>query len=210
MDVFFLMSIFRLYPGFKMSFEHNSNCKNLFLSALFGWDFGLILREVYQNFEFGGNIGYGDPHSKCLIRHFKIFRLNAKLHVVVGAVWANTVTGLGYCYMTFRGANSSLPAHVTWVVFCLYLKLFLPSISNSVDFWSGMFCIVLDIELADREPIKALAVFIDGKFQNFRDINIVLQIKKAHKASVLLYKKFARACVEQWMFGMQWVCKHPS
>ena len=35
MDVLFLMSIFRLNPGLKMSFEHISVRKNLFLSACF-------------------------------------------------------------------------------------------------------------------------------------------------------------------------------
>ena len=38
MDVLFLMSIFRLYPGLKVSFEHNSAGKNLFLSACFCLD----------------------------------------------------------------------------------------------------------------------------------------------------------------------------
>ena len=42
MDVFFLMSIFRLYPGFKMSFEHNSLRKNLFLSA-----FLLVFQTIF-------------------------------------------------------------------------------------------------------------------------------------------------------------------
>ena len=46
MDVLFLISVFRLYPGYKMSFEHNSFRKNLFLSACFSWDSGLSLREM--------------------------------------------------------------------------------------------------------------------------------------------------------------------
>ena len=54
MDVLFLNSVFRLYPGFKMSFEHKSVRKNLFLSACFCWDSGLSLREMDQKFEFGG------------------------------------------------------------------------------------------------------------------------------------------------------------
>ena len=60
MDVLLLMSIFRLYSGLKMSFEHNSVSKNLFLSACFCWDSGLSLRETDRKFKFGGTIDYGD------------------------------------------------------------------------------------------------------------------------------------------------------
>ena len=45
-DVLFLISVFRLYPGLKMTFEHNSVRKNLFLSACFCWDSGMSLREM--------------------------------------------------------------------------------------------------------------------------------------------------------------------
>ena len=62
MDVFFLVSIFRLYPGLKTSFEHKSVRKNLFLSACFCWDSRHSLRETDHKFKFGGTIGYGDPY----------------------------------------------------------------------------------------------------------------------------------------------------
>ena len=56
------MSIFRLYPGFKMSFEDNIVRKNLFLSAFFCWESRLSLLEMDQKFEFGGLIGYGNSY----------------------------------------------------------------------------------------------------------------------------------------------------
>ena len=59
MDVLFLMAIFRLYPGFKKSFEHNSVRKNLFQSECFCWDSRISLREMDQKFKFDGTIGYG-------------------------------------------------------------------------------------------------------------------------------------------------------
>ena len=58
MDVVFLKRVFRLYPGLKLSIEHNSVCKKLFLRACFCWDSGLSLGEMDQKFEFGGLIGY--------------------------------------------------------------------------------------------------------------------------------------------------------
>ena len=63
---------------------------------------------------------------------------------------------------------------MTGLLFCLYVKLFLPSIFNSIDFWSSLSCIVLDIELADKIGIKELAHFLMAKF---RDTHFVLQKK---------------------------------
>ena len=134
MDDLLLMSIFRLYPGFKMSFEHNSVRKNLFLSACFCWNSRLSLREMDHNFNFGGTIGYGDSYLEFLFRHFKRFRLHAILHDAAGGVQAHSGEGPGYCYMTGRGLNSCLLGQVTGILFCLYVKTFLPCIFISVDF----------------------------------------------------------------------------
>ena len=84
--MFFLISVFRLYPGLKMSFEHNSVRKNLFLSACFCWDSGLSLREMDRKFKFGGLIGYGNSYLDSVFRYSKVFRLHAILHDAAGAV----------------------------------------------------------------------------------------------------------------------------
>ena len=60
MDLFLLMGILRLYTGLKVSFEHNSDRKNLFLSAYFFFDSRIFLSGMDQKFLFGGTIGYGD------------------------------------------------------------------------------------------------------------------------------------------------------
>ena len=80
MDVLFLISVFRLYPVLKMSFEHNSVRKNLLLSACFFWDSGLSLREMDQKIKFGGFIGYGNSCLDSVFRYSKVFRLLAILH----------------------------------------------------------------------------------------------------------------------------------
>ena len=134
MDVLFLMSIFRFYPGLKVSFEHNSVRRNLFLSACFCWVSSLSLREMDQQYKLGGTIGYGNSYLDLLFRLFKIFRQHAILHDAAGAVRAHSGKGPGYCYMIGRGLNSCLLGHVTGLLFCLYVKIFLPSIFNSVDF----------------------------------------------------------------------------
>ena len=119
MDVLFLMSIFRLHPGLKLSFEDNSVRENLFLSACFCWDARLSLREMDEKFKFGGTIGYGNLYLELLFRHFKILRLHAILHDAAGAMQANSGKGPGYCYMIVRRPNSCLLGHVTGLLFCL-------------------------------------------------------------------------------------------
>ena len=117
-----------------MSFEDNSVRKNLFLSACFCWDSGISLREMDQKFKFGGLIGYGNSCLDSVFRYSKVFRLHAILHDAAGSVRSQTGKGPGYCYMIGRGPNSCLLGHVTGLLFCLYVKIFLPSIFNSVNF----------------------------------------------------------------------------
>ena len=87
-----------------------------------------------QKFKFGGTIGYGDSYLEFLFRHFKVFRLHAKLHDAAGAVRADSGERPCYCFMIGRGPNSCLLGHVTGLLFCLYVKFFLPSIFISVEF----------------------------------------------------------------------------
>ena len=134
MDVFFLMSIVRLYPGLKMSFEHSSVLKNLFLSAGFCCDSRHSLREMDQKLKFCELIGYGNSCLDSVSRYSKVFRLHAILHDAAGAVRSHSGIGPGYCYMIGRGSKSCLLGRVTGLVFCLSVKIFLPSIFSSVDF----------------------------------------------------------------------------
>ena len=134
MDVLFLISVFRLFPALKRLFQHNSVRKNPFQSACFCWDSGLSLRGMDQKFKFGGLIGIGNSYLDSVFRYSKVSRLHAILHDAAGAVRTHSGKRPGYCYMIVRGPNSCLLGHVTGLLFCLYVKLFLPSIFNSVNF----------------------------------------------------------------------------
>ena len=70
-------------------------------------------------------------------------------------------------YMIGREPNSCLLGHVTGLLFCLYAKIFLPSIFNSADFCNSMSLNVLDIELTGKDIIEELALYIDGSLQGF-------------------------------------------
>ena len=101
---------------------------------MFLWDSRLSLCEMDQKHKFGGTIGYGNSYLEFVFRHFKKFRLHAILHDAAGAVLAYSGNGPGYCYIIRRGPDSCLLGHVTGLLFCLYVKLLVPSIFNSVDF----------------------------------------------------------------------------
>ena len=128
----FSLEHFPSVPG--ISFEHNSVRRNLFLSASFCWDSRLSLREMDQKLQLGGTIGYGNSYLELLFRHFKVFRQHAIIQDAAGAVRAHSGKGPGHCYKIGRGPNSCLLGHVTGLLFCLYVKFFLPSIFNTVDF----------------------------------------------------------------------------
>ena len=117
-----------------MSFENNSVRKNFFLSACFCWDSGFSLREMDEKFKFVGLIGYGNSYLDSKFRYSKVFRLYVIYQDAVGAFRSHSGKGPGYCNMIGRGPNSCLLGHVTGLLFCLSVKILLPSIFNSVDF----------------------------------------------------------------------------
>ena len=150
MDVLILVSIIRLYPKVKAKLLHNSTRENFFLSACYCLDKSISVREMDENFLFGGKIGYGDSYLDCVFCYSKVFRLHAILPDAAEADRWKPGKGPGYCYMIGRGPNSCLLGHATGLVFCLHTKLFLPSIFNSINFWNSMSLCVVDIELTQK------------------------------------------------------------
>ena len=136
MVVLFLMSNFRLNPGFKITFEHNSVRKNLFLIACFCWDSRLSLREMDQKFKFGGTIGYGESYL------YSVFFLLQRIQTTCNftrCCWSSSISnrkGLDYCYLIGWGPNCCLLAHVTGLLFCIHVKIFLPPFSIQSTFES--------------------------------------------------------------------------
>ena len=96
MDVFFLISVFRFYPGLKMSFDYNSVRKNLFLSTCFCWDSRLSFHEMDQKLKFGGLIVNGNSYLDSVFCYSKVLRLHAILHDAAGAVRSHSDKGRGY------------------------------------------------------------------------------------------------------------------
>ena len=100
-----------------MSFEHNSVCKNFFVSACCCWDSGVSLRELDQKIKFGGLIRYGNSCFDSVFGYSKVIRLHTILHDAAGAVRAHSGRGHVCCYMIGGGPNSCLLGHVTGLLF---------------------------------------------------------------------------------------------
>ena len=59
-----------------------------------------------------------------------------------------------------------------WTMLLSYVKLFLPSFSDSVKFWSSMSCINLSFELVDKKLWKYWQLF---RIATFTDSSFILQ-----------------------------------
>ena len=125
---------FATLPQSKIQIFSRLYSKKVFLSACYYWNWTFSLREVDQKFLHVGKIGYGDSYLDSVFRYSKVFRLNAIWHDAAGAARLQTGKGPGYCYMVGRGSNCCLLGHVTGLLFCLYVKIFLPSIFNLIDY----------------------------------------------------------------------------
>ena len=166
---------------------------------MFCWDSRLSLRAMDQKIKFGWTIGYGDSYLEFLIRHFKVFRRHAILYDAAGAVRAHSSKGPGYRYKIGRGSNSCLLGHVTGLLFCFYVKFFLPSIFNSVDSWNSMFLIVQDKELTEKNIIKELGLYIDGSLQGFPFVHQrLVNLKNRQHGRQVIYMEM-REVVESWI-----------
>ena len=121
------------------------------------------------------------------------------LHDAAAPVRAHSGKRPEYCYMIGRGPGSGLLGHVTGLLSCFYVKVLLPSIFTSVDFCSGMSCIVVDNELAEKNVFNELGTFC-GQISRI----LISSSKRVptDKASVLVHKNFAHNCVEKRKLGL--------
>ena len=132
MDVFFVDAVFQSYSGLKLCSPLKKQVRNnLFLSVCHCLDPKISLREMNDKYPHGGGlIGYVDSYLNSVLRYSIVFRIYAILHDFAGVVYTKKSKGPDYCYMIGGGPNSCLFAHITGLLFCLYLKFLVPSIFN--------------------------------------------------------------------------------
>ena len=203
MNVLFLMSIFPSYPGFKSHLNKIVFAKTFFkLHVSFG-----ILTFPYvrwtKNKNLVGPLAMGtttwsfhfvnSKYSYC--KQYYMMLLEQCGHIVLKGL--DTVTWLDedqihVCSVTWR--TTFMPLRKTFSA--LYFQLKKPS----VEFWSNMCCIVLDIELRYQG---------NGSFYWWQSSGILFLSSKKIE-SLKVFKKIARNCVEKLTFGLKWAFKHSS
>ena len=136
MDVIFLVNIFRLYIKVKSKFFQNCTKKNLYLSDCYYWDGSISFREVNKSF--------------CTVERLVMENRTWTLYIVTpkysDCMQEYTMPleqfdykpvkdlAIATRYMIGRGPNCCLLSHVTGPLFCLSVKIFLPSIFNLIEF----------------------------------------------------------------------------
>ena len=106
----------RFNSGFKMSFEHNSVRKNLFLSARFCWDSRPSLRKMDQIFIFGGTIGYS--WSSCFVISNISKYLNYKQNYMMLLEQCRRIVTKVQATVTRLGEDQIHVCSVTWLEYC--------------------------------------------------------------------------------------------
>ena len=96
--------------------------------------FWFSLSQMDQKVNFDGTSGFGDSYLDSVFRFSKVFRLHAISHDAAVAVRLQTGKGPGYCCMIGRGPICYLLGHMAGLLFCLYVKIFLPSFFILFDF----------------------------------------------------------------------------
>ena len=98
----------------------------------------------------------------------KVFRLKAKLLLdAAGALLSQKCTETVSCHLIGPGPKWCLLDDAARQLFCLYVKLILPSIFNSVRFRDSMYCLVIEVRRAVGSNFRKLIVFIDDNVQGY-------------------------------------------
>lgn len=123
-----VVEISRSHPHICEYFKDNSARKNLFLATCYQLGAVFDLEDVSEECPHGGLIGIGDSKLEKYFRKFKVFRLHAALHDASGYMKQRYNVGPGYVYAVSCPVSNCLIGHVTGLSFCVYLKLFAPSL----------------------------------------------------------------------------------
>ena len=135
-----LLMLFNLTRDWTLfPIQKNTVRRNLLFSVCHCLHPKIAFREMNDLYTHGGLIGYGDSYLDSVLCYSKMFCLHAILHDAAGAVYTEKRKVPGYCYMIGRGTNSCLFGDITRLLFCLYLKFFVPSILNRFNCWPKYF-----------------------------------------------------------------------
>ena len=137
MDVRLLVTVLRFYYSalnYLFPFRRNTERKNLFLSVCHCLDQKINMREMNILYPHGGLIGYGNSKLDTLVRFSNVFPYTQiytmQLVLFMQRKEADRVT---VTCLDVDPPSSCVLGHITGLLYCLYLKMFVPSFFNQCD-----------------------------------------------------------------------------
>ena len=130
-----LKNIHEKYLSISTSYPKESVRFNYFLAAseyfseLDSFDHDIALKKR----PYGGLIGIDISSLDKYLKVSKILRLHAILHDAGGFIYEMYNQGPGYCYMLPWKSSNCFSGHLSGILFCLYIKIFHPSIFQSLE-----------------------------------------------------------------------------
>ena len=130
-----LKNIHDKHLSISTSYSEKSVRFNYFLAASeyfneldsFDHDFALKLRL------YGGLIGIDNSSLDKYLKVSKILGLHANLHDAGGFIYEIYKQGPGYSYMLPWKSSNCFSGHLSGILFCLYIKIFHPSIFHLME-----------------------------------------------------------------------------
>ena len=130
-----LNKIHENYLSVSSKYPNNSVRLNYFLatseyfSEIQGFDFDIALKLR----PYGGIIGIDNSSVDKYLEISKVLRLHAILHDAGGFIYEIYNQGPGYSYMLPWKSSNCFSGHLSGILFCLYIKVFHPSIFHLLE-----------------------------------------------------------------------------
>ena len=122
------LSVSSLYPNNSVGLKYILATKEHF-SKIEGFDFGIALTLR----PYVGNIGIDKSSVDKYLKISTVLRLHAILHDAGGFIYEICNQTPGYSYMIPRKSSNCFSGHLSGILFCLYIKVFHPSIFHLLE-----------------------------------------------------------------------------
>ena len=122
------LSVSSIYPNNSVRLNYFL-ATNEYFGEIEGFDFDIVLKLR----TYGGIIGIDKSSVDKYLRISKHLRLHAILHNAGGIIYERYKQGPGYsCMLPWKSSNF-FSGHLSGILFCLYLKVFHPSIFHILE-----------------------------------------------------------------------------
>ena len=122
------LSVSSIYPKNSVRLNYFLATSDYF-SEIEGFDFDIALKLR----PYGGIIGIDNSSVDKYLKISKVLPLHAILHDAGGFIYEIYNQGPGYSYMLPWKSSNCFSGHLSGILFCLYIKVFHPSICHLLE-----------------------------------------------------------------------------